>query len=96
MDQLPTMVTNVDHFFSSKPLIIHAKGKSFFGKADGPGMIALGHDLPDGYGIGPSLPQPCTCCCWFLCCCQTPAGHLTNVVKSNFNNSLHPVKGSGY
>jgi hypothetical protein len=96
MDQLPTMTANVDRFFASKPLISHIKGKSFFGQIDGPLMIAFGHDLSNGYGIGPNLPQPFACCCWFVCCCQAPSGHLTNVIKSCFNNSIHPVKGSGY
>ena len=65
------------------------------GKIEGPMMVAFGHELPEGYGVGPNLPGCMGGCCWICCCCQTPAGHQTAKAKSDFNNSVIPKKGKG-
>jgi hypothetical protein len=94
-DQLPDILTNIDAVVNKKPLVAHQRGKSFFGQADGPMMVAFGHGLDEGYGVGPALPGCMGCCCWVCCCCQTPAGHQTNKMKSDFNASVTPKKGKG-
>lgn len=95
-DQMPTLVANVVNFLANKPLTHHVKGKSFEGKFNGPGMVALGHGLPDGYGVGPELPGCCLgWCCWFCCCCQTPQGPRVAKMKSDFNLTVIPRPGKG-
>lgn len=49
------------------------------GKATAPLLIAIGHDHPDGYGVGPNVPDCCIATCVWCCCmcggpCHTPAG----------------------
>ena len=94
-DVLPTLLANIDAYFNKQALKQHQKGAGFMGQVEGPMMIAFGHGLPDGYGIGPNLPGCMGGCCWFCCCCQTPAGHQTAKIKSDFNKSIFPQKGKG-
>lgn len=100
-DQLPVLVKNVDLLFQKKALQHHVKGASFFGKVNGPLLVALGHSVEkDSYGVGPDLPGTCLpCCCWTCCCfgapCAPPAGAGSAKTKADFNNSVVPKKGKG-
>ena len=92
---------NIGLRFQNKDLQHHVKGASFFGKVNGPLLVALGHGAgPESYGLGPDLPGCCLpFCCWFCCCvgppCSTPAGSGAGKMKSDFNDSVVPKKGKG-
>lgn len=94
-DQLPVLLENIDASLHSRPLKHHVKGQSFEGRFGGPGMVALGHGLDEGYGVGPELPGCLGCFCWFLCGCQTPAGPRSAKLKTDFNASVMPRLGKG-
>lgn len=95
-DQLPTVLYNVQAVVGMRPLKDHKIG--FMGKTIGPMMVAFGHELPDGRGIGPDIPA-CNGLCWVCCCfgmpCSIPAGKGVAKTKSNFNNTVYPKKGKG-
>jgi hypothetical protein len=58
-------------------------------------MVAFGHGLDGGYGLGPDIPG-CAWFCWFCCCCcSVPGGPGVAKMKSDFNNSIFPKKGEG-
>ncbi len=92
---------NIDAITSNKPLQHHKKGVGMMGQMHGPPIVALGHDISDGYGVGPDLPGTCLpFCCWFCCClgtapCSTPAGHGVSKMKSDFNGTIIPRPGKG-
>lgn len=98
-DQLPTLYANIEAVLSDNALLHHVRGKSFTGQFKGPLMVALGHDHPEGYGVGPDLPGCLGGCCWFCCCCgppcSTPAGPGVAKAKSDFNQSVFPHPGKG-
>eukprot|EP01040_Poterioochromonas_malhamensis_P016314 gene16314-18490_t len=94
-DHLPVALFNLEAVLKKQALKHHVKGVSFMGKIEGPMMVAFGHELPEGYGVGPALPGCMGGCCWVCCCCQTPAGHCTANMKSDFNKSVVPKKGKG-
>ena len=94
-DTLPTVIANISAAASKQPLRDHKKGG--MGGITGPMMIALGHDVPTGIGIGPDCGSGscCNCCCWVLCCCQPPSGSRIGKAKSDFNLSITPKLGMG-
>ena len=94
-DQMPILVANINLFAENKPLQVHVKGKSFMGQINGPMLVALGHDLPNGYGLGPNVPGYWLSSCLYLCWCGTPAGRMSNNIKSDFNKNVIPRKGVG-
>lgn len=57
---------------TGRPLKHHVLGASFMGKTTGPVMVAFGHGMPDGLGVGPELPGCMGGCCWFCCCVGGP------------------------
>ena len=92
-DQIPTLVSNVLAFLEDKPLVAHVV--SFQGQFSGPGMVCLGHDHPEGIGLGPDCPGCPGWCCWLICCCQPPHGKKIAEIKTDFNVSIKPNKGRG-
>lgn len=98
-DAMPVFLNNVTAALDSQSPTYKSYTPGFMGKTTGPLMVALGHGVKDGYGVGPSLPAPCDSCCWFCCCiggpCATPAGEGVAKMKDDFNNSIKPVKGLG-
>jgi hypothetical protein len=100
-DQLPILSKNVEALLASKPLQHHTKGSSMMGQVHGPMVVALGHDVAGGYGVGPDLPGTCLpFCCWLCCCfgtapCSTPAGPGVAKMKSDFNSTIVPRPGKG-
>jgi NADH dehydrogenase FAD-containing subunit len=98
-DQLPTIVKNVDALLLKKQLTAHKRNASFYGQLKGPLLVAFGHDLPNGVGVGPDLPGFLGICCFACCCfgypCQHPQGHNSNAMKSNFNTTIKPQAGKG-
>ncbi len=99
-DQMATVRHNVLAALENKPLRHHVRHASFMGRLEGPLMVALGHDLDDGYGVGPDCPGLLGSLCWLGCFlswpCTYPAGRLVNTAKSEFNASIRPRKGKGF
>lgn len=98
-DQMPVLVKNVAAALNKTPLTHHVKGASYFGRLDGPLLVALGHGHADGYGLGPDLPGCLGWLCWGCCCfgwpCSAPAGRQSAKAKSDFNNTIKPKPGVG-
>jgi len=99
-DQQPTVVFNVKATLNKTQLKHHVKGASFVGKFSGPGFVAFGHNLDEGWGIGPDLPGCCGIFCWACCFCGTwpcspMTGHGVNKFKSDFNAGMAPKPGQG-
>lgn len=99
-DQIAVVKQNIVAFLAGKPLVHHTKNSSFMGKMHGPIVVALGHDIEEGYGLGPDLPGTCLpFCCWLCCCfgspCSTPAGKGVAKMKSDLNSSIIPRPGKG-
>jgi hypothetical protein len=94
-DQMPVLMHNIQAVLNNKALKQHVKGQSWEGKIKGPVMVAMGHGLSEGYGLGPELPGCMGCCCWFICCCSAPRGHFVNKMKSDFNYTVKPQLGKG-
>ena len=71
-----------------------------FGVVTGPLLVALGHDVEGGYGVGPNLPG-CFCSWFCFCCCcaggpcQAPAGAGVAKMKNDWNNTVFPSVGFG-
>ena len=55
-DQLPTVFMNAIGLLEGTTMIEHVRGGSFQGRIKGPAMVALGHGLDEGIGIGPDFP----------------------------------------
>ena len=66
-DQTPTLIKNIIATLEDKPLIAHSRGNSLQSQISGPAIVALGHDHPEGVGIGPDLPGCLGWCCWCVC-----------------------------
>ncbi len=98
-DQLGTLLPNVEAKLANKPLKDHQRGRSFQGQMQGPVMVAFGHGVADGYGVGPDLPGCAGLCCWMCCCCgppcSTPAGPGVEKAKNDFNYTITPKPGKG-
>lgn len=97
-DQLPTVVKNVLATLEGQTLMHHKKG--FMGNLQGPLLVSLGHDHPQGHGIGPDIPGCVACICFVCCClgtapCSHPHGAGVSKTKSEFNHSIKPTKGKG-
>ena len=97
-DQRPTVVKNLLASIQGKPLSKYAK--SFpMGTVQGPMLVAFGHGLKDGLGLGPNLPGCCTFCCWFCPCfggpCALPAGPGSAKAKTDFNMGNFPSASHG-
>lgn len=98
-DQLITLAPNIEAKLAGKPLKDHKRGATLYGSAQGPMLVALGHGVEDGYGVGPDLPGCPGFCCW-LCCfvgppCSTPAGREVSKFKTEFNYKVIPQIGKG-
>ena len=93
-NQLPTLVHNVTAFVHDRPLKNHVRDA-----VRGPLLVALGHDMPNGVGLGPDFPGVggwfVWCCCFCGFPCSPPVGHLGNKLKSDFNKTIGPKKGKG-
>lgn len=97
--QLPYIHKNILAKVRNLNLQKHVHGKSFREQIKGPLLVAFGHDLPNGYAIGPDFPGMLGFCNW-LCCfcgppCSTPAGKISLKMKNDFNKSVTPKKGRG-
>ncbi len=101
-DQLGTLRHNVEAHLALRPLRHHVRGRTMMGHFDGPLMVALGHGIEsgEGVGLGPDCPGALGFLCWLGCFlswpCSHPAGSLVAQVKSDFNNSIQPRKGKGF
>ena len=92
-------MTNVNALAAGKPLTIHKRGGSLFGRAEGPILVALGHGHEDAVGLGPNLPGAMGWLCWCCCCmglpCSTPYGPGIAKMKYDLNVKMRPQKGKG-
>jgi hypothetical protein len=99
-DALPTLLANVYATLDGNGASLKHHTKGFKGKIDGPLLVALGHNHPDGYGVGPDLGTGCLGWTCFMCCClgmpcSLPAGKGASKMKTDFNASVTPKKGMG-
>mmetsp|Transcript_20996 Transcript_20996/g.19133 ORF Transcript_20996/g.19133 Transcript_20996/m.19133 type:complete len:384 (+) Transcript_20996:51-1202(+) len=98
-DQVDVIVYNINALITDKPLKKHVFNSSILSSGRGPLLVALGHDISKGYGLGPDLPGCPGNCIWFCCICgppcSPPAGYNISKSKSDFNNSVRPKKGKG-
>eukprot|EP01034_Spumella_vulgaris_P031146 gene31146-38489_t len=77
-DTIPVVVFNINAVLSNTPLKHHVKGATIKGSIDGPGLVTIGHGLPEGWGVGPNFPG---------------SGHCAAVAKSWMNEQFFPKKG---
>lgn len=98
-DQLITCLDNVVATLEGKSLKEFAPG--FKSKMIGPTLLVLGHlgnDVTESWGAGPDVPG-CGFCCWFCPCfggfCADPVGLASGKTKSDFVETIKPVKGQG-
>jgi hypothetical protein len=98
-DQLTTLVPNIEAKLAGEAMKDHKRGATLFGSVQGPMLVALGHGLEEGYGLGPDLPGFSGFCCWLCCCCgppcSTPAGKGVAKAKTDFNYTVVPQIGKG-
>ena len=92
---MATLLININNKINSKSLIPHVRGVSFESQISGPAMVALGHGVDGGKGLGPDLPGCMGNCCWCVCCCQPPHGTMVGKIKTDFNTTVKPIVGKG-
>eukprot|EP01042_Synura_sphagnicola_P000753 gene753-837_t len=91
-EQIEPVVHNVLATLTSRPLKVYKK--KFMGNLPGPIFVAMGHNHPNGFAVGPDLPGCCGTLCFVCCCfgfpCSPPGGKSVAKFKSNFNKSITP------